>query len=93
MLPELHLTEHTLALQLLLERTECLVEFNTSGPVALTRKGPMVVGKLRCEDGDPSCDRDGQKDEWTTWTPQMRAANTPSSSGSHSHSALRLPGS
>lgn len=43
------------------KRTDCLVEFNSAGPVAVNRKGTMVLGTLRCEDGDPRCDRDGQK--------------------------------
>jgi hypothetical protein len=49
------------------KRTDCLVEFNTSGPVALNRKGTMVLGTLRCQDGDPACDRDGQKDGQCTF--------------------------
>jgi hypothetical protein len=42
--------------------TDCLVEFNTSGPIVMNRRGTSVVDILRCTDGDPACDRDGLAD-------------------------------
>jgi hypothetical protein len=40
-------------------RTDCLMEFNTGGPVLPNRDGSGVLGILRCTDGEAACDRDG----------------------------------
>jgi hypothetical protein len=44
------------------KRKDCLVEFNTSGPVNLNRKRTSVRRLVRCIDGDSWCDRDGVAD-------------------------------
>jgi hypothetical protein len=44
------------------KRGDCLVEFNTNGPVTLNRKRTNVRRLLRCIDGDSWCDRDGAAD-------------------------------
>jgi len=41
-------------------RSDCLLEFNPSGPVTLS--GARLSSVLRCADGDPACDRDGRVD-------------------------------
>jgi 6-phosphogluconolactonase (cycloisomerase 2 family) len=57
------------------KRTDCLVEFNTAAPVAVNRAGTMVLNTLRCEDGDPRCDRDGQKNGQCTFGVTVCLAN------------------
>jgi hypothetical protein len=39
------------------KNADCLLEFNPAGGTVL---GGGAKGKLRCTDGDPTCDRDGQ---------------------------------
>jgi hypothetical protein len=47
--------------------TDCLVEFNTTGPIRLNRKRTKVKRQLRCRDGDVPCDRDGRIDGYCTF--------------------------
>jgi hypothetical protein len=49
------------------KRTDCLVEFNTTGPVTMNRKRTGLLGVLRCADGDAACDRDGTADGTCTF--------------------------
>jgi cysteine-rich repeat protein len=49
------------------ERTDCLLELNSSGPVSFNGKGTRVRSKLLCIDGDPACDMDGARDGQCTF--------------------------
>jgi hypothetical protein len=49
------------------KRTDCLVEFLTTGPVTLNRKGSKVKPLIRCTDGDPRCDLDQMRDGQCTF--------------------------
>ena len=57
------------------KQTDCLVEFNSAAPVAFNRRGTAVLGTLRCQDGDPRCDRDGQKNGQCTFGVTVCLAN------------------
>jgi hypothetical protein len=46
---------------------DCLVEFNTPGPVTLNVRRTRVKRTLRCEDGNPLCDQDGAADGQCTF--------------------------
>ncbi|HZP43179.1 MAG TPA: thrombospondin type 3 repeat-containing protein [Candidatus Binatia bacterium] len=56
-------------------RTDCLVEFNTPGPVLYTRNLRRVRNLLRCHDGDPACDRDATVDGKCTFMVSICVAN------------------
>jgi len=43
-------------------RTDCLLEFTTTGPVTLNSRGTKVKQVLSCSDGDLACDLDGARD-------------------------------
>jgi parallel beta-helix repeat protein len=54
---------------------DCLVEFNTTGPVSFNRDGTKVRRVLRCRDGDPACDRDAVPDGQCTFGISVCLAN------------------
>ncbi len=56
-------------------RSDCLVEWNPTGPVVLTPNKHGVRAVLRCVDGDPSCDRDGTVDGKCTFGIALCLAN------------------
>jgi hypothetical protein len=43
------------------KKSDCLLEFNTPGPVTYNRKHTRVKRILKCADGDPACDLDGAR--------------------------------
>jgi hypothetical protein len=49
------------------ERTDCLLELTTTGPVTFNRRRTKVKNVLRCSDGDPACDLDGARDGQCTF--------------------------
>jgi hypothetical protein len=40
-------------------RTDCLLEFRTTGRITFNSRGTKLKQKIRCSDGDPVCDLDG----------------------------------
>jgi hypothetical protein len=48
-------------------RTDCLLEFTTTGPVTLNSRGTKVKPVLSCLDGDLACDLDGARDGQCTF--------------------------
>jgi len=55
--------------------SDCLIEFNTTGPIAYTKSLRRVKNVLRCADGDPRCDRDGKVDGKCTFGVNVCVAN------------------
>jgi hypothetical protein len=49
------------------ERTDCLLEVTTTGPVTLNRRGTRVKRVVRCIDGEVGCDLDGAYDGQCTF--------------------------
>jgi hypothetical protein len=43
------------------KRTDCLIEFASTGPLSFNRRGTKLKNELRCTDGDPACDLDGAR--------------------------------
>jgi parallel beta-helix repeat protein len=58
------------------KNTDCLVEFNTAGPITLSRTRRWVKRVLRCHDGDLRCDRDGLADGLCTFGVSVCIGNT-----------------
>jgi hypothetical protein len=56
--------------------TDCLVEFNPSGPVRPNRKRTAVQAVLTCREGDPACDRDAAADGQCTFGVSVCLANS-----------------
>jgi hypothetical protein len=56
-------------------KSDCLVEFNTPGPITYTKNLRRVKNVLRCSDGDPRCDRDGTVDGTCTFGVNVCVAN------------------
>ncbi len=57
-------------------RTDCLVEFLTTGPVTLNRAGTRLKQMVRCADGDPRCDLDHARDGRCTFGVAVCFGNT-----------------
>ncbi len=57
------------------QKTDCLLEFNTPGPITYNRRLSRVLPVLRCHDGDPTCDRDGKADGKCTFGVSVCVAN------------------
>ena len=57
------------------KKSDCLVEFNTTGPITYTKNLRRVRNVLRCTDGDPRCDRDGKVDGKCTFGVNVCVAN------------------
>jgi hypothetical protein len=43
-------------------KTDCLLEFASTGPLSFNARGTKLKNQLRCTDGDPACDQDGARD-------------------------------
>src|SRR5262249_27313651 len=55
--------------------SDCLLEVNPLAPTTPNPKGTGILGGLRCVDGDPVCDLDGQADGQCTFGVALCLAN------------------